>query len=82
MPYEIFVENLIKMVPFTADEEEEGIALKGLIFLWGKDSNLLIPYKQRLVQVLENDLANTKKYMLEEPLLSELVKWLNTLKSQ
>lgn len=36
MPHQIFVDNLVKMMPFQGDEGEEGTALKCLIFLYTK----------------------------------------------
>jgi len=32
-------------MPFKGDEEEEGVALKALMFLWNKDTNLLFAYR-------------------------------------
>lgn len=60
------------MMPFKGDEEEENIALKALIFLWNKDASLLQPHRQKIVQIVENDLSNVSKYHIEEPLLSQL----------
>ena len=82
MPYQIFVDNLVKIMPFTADQQEEQVALKGLYFLAKKDANLIAPHKHKVIQILENDLANVKKYNIEEPLTGELNKWLSILKSQ
>ena len=65
MPYQIFVDNLVKVMPFTGDQEEEQVALKGLYFLANKDAKLIAPHKQKLIQILENDLANVKKYNIE-----------------
>ena len=75
MPYQVFLDNLVKMMPFQGDEEEENIALKALVFLWNKDASLLQPHKARIIQIVENDLANIKKYSIEEPLLSKLREW-------
>jgi len=80
MPYQIFLENLITMMPFQGDEEEENVALKTLIFLWNKDASLLQPHKQRIVQIVENDLINLTKYHIEEPLISQLREWVNVLR--
>ncbi len=82
MPYQIFVDNLVKVMPFTGDQEEEQVALKGLYFLANKDAKLIAPHKQKVIQILENDLANVKKYNIEQPLIGELNKWLSVLKSQ
>lgn len=67
-------------MPFKGDEEEENVALKTLIYLWNKDSSLLAAYKQRILQIVENDLNHTTKYHIEEPLLSQLREWLNILR--
>lgn len=52
-------------MPFTGDQEEEQVALKGLYFLANKDVKLIAPYKHKIIQILENDLANVKKYNIE-----------------
>ncbi len=52
MPYKVFLENLLQMMPFQGDEEEEHIALRTLMYLWNTDSTLLVPHKQRIVQIV------------------------------
>lgn len=52
MPYQVFIQNLVSMMPFKGDEEEENIALKALIFLWNKDATLLQPHRQKIVQIV------------------------------
>lgn len=66
-------------MPFKGDEEEENVALKTLIFLWNKDASLLTQYKQRIVQIIENDLLHSTKYHIEEPLLSQIREWAKVL---
>jgi hypothetical protein len=51
-----------------------------LIFLWGKDQSLLQPHKARIIQIVEKDLKETKKYHIEEPLFSQLKEWHNILR--
>ena len=45
MPHEVFVDNLIKMMPFSGDEEEEGSAWKCIIYLHNNNPTLIQPYR-------------------------------------
>lgn len=76
MPHQIFVDNLVKMMPFQGDEGEEGTALKCLIFLYTKTPELILPYREALCKIIENDLSHIKKYVLAEPLLSDIREFL------
>lgn len=67
MPHQIFVDNLVKMMPFRGDEGEEGTALKCLIFLYAKTPELILPYREALRRIIENDLCHIEKYALAEP---------------
>ena len=68
MPHQVFVDNLIKMMPFSGDEEEESTAWKCLIFLFRNNSALITPYRDHLLKIMENDFSNVKKYNLTEDL--------------
>ena len=72
MPYEVFVDNLVKMMPFSGDEEEEGVAWKCLMFLHRVNKGLIVPYRDGLIKIMENDFANPKKYYLTEALMQML----------
>ena len=72
MPHQVFVDNLIKMMPFSGDEEEEATAWKGLIFLFRNNAGLITPYRDQLMKIMENDFGNVKKYGLSEELQSAL----------
>lgn len=72
MPHQVFVDNLVKMMPFQGDEGEEGTALKCLIFLYTKNPDLIRPYREALAKIIENDLTNLEKYGITEPLLTNL----------
>jgi hypothetical protein len=52
MPHQIFVDNLVKMMPFQGDEGEEGTALKCLIFLYTKTPELILPYREALCKII------------------------------
>lgn len=80
MPHQVFVDSLVQMMPFQGDEEEEGSAIKGLIFLAARNPALLHPHRPKLIAILENDLSNPKKYHLEEPLLSQTHNFLAQLR--
>ncbi len=64
MPHQIFVDNLIKMLPFQGDEEEESSALKAILFLAVNNPQVLMPHREAIVRILTNDLSQTKKYKL------------------
>lgn len=57
-------------MPFQGDEEEEPSALKAILFLATNNPQVLAPHREAIIKILENDLSNTKKYNLEEPLIS------------
>lgn len=76
MPHQVFLDNLVKMMPFQGDEGEEGTALKCFIFLYTKNPDLVLPYRESLIKIIESDLTNTEKYGLSEPLLSNLREFL------
>lgn len=65
MPHQIFVDNLIKMMPFQGDEEEEGSALKALIFLHQNNPAVILPHREAIVRIIENDLSHVEKYLLK-----------------
>lgn len=72
MPHQVFVDNLVKMMPFQGDEEEEPSALKAILFLAANNPQVLAPHRDLIVKILENDLSQPKKYHLEEPLIGQL----------
>jgi len=45
MPLQVFVDNLVKMMPFEGDEEEEPTALKAILFLAGSNPQVLAPHR-------------------------------------
>lgn len=45
MPHQIFVDNLVAMMPFKGDEEEEPSALKAILFLAAKNPQVLAPHR-------------------------------------
>ena len=45
MPLQVFVDNLVKMMPFQGDEEEEPTALKAILFLAGSNPQVLAPHR-------------------------------------
>ena len=45
MPHEVFIDNLVKMMPMQGDEEEEGTAWKCLMFLFGTNPQFILPYR-------------------------------------
>ena len=72
IPHQVFVDNLVKMMPFSGDEEEESTAWKCLIFLFRTNSALVTPYRDQLMKLMENDFKNIKKYGLTEELQTAL----------
>jgi hypothetical protein len=72
MPHQVFVDGMIKMMPFQGDEEEEPSALKAILFLAANNPQVLAPHRDAIIKILENDLSQPKKYLLEEPLIGEL----------
>lgn len=44
MPYEMFVANLIRSMPFKGDEEEEKAAIRCIMHLSQANSTLIQPY--------------------------------------
>jgi hypothetical protein len=81
MPHQIFVDNLVKMMPFTGDEEEEGVALRAIVFLYTKNPGLILGHREALVKIIKNDLGQPEKYHLKEPLLADLHTFLGKLGS-
>ncbi len=69
---EIFIDNTLKIMPFIGDESEERTVHKMLLFLANFNGELLKPHLPRIVQLLEQDLPQAKKYKIKEPLLTEL----------
>jgi hypothetical protein len=72
MPHQVFLDNLVNMMPFKGDEEEEASAWKCIIFLFSVNPQLILPYREGLVKLLENDFSNPKKYGLSEQLMANL----------
>jgi hypothetical protein len=64
MPHQVFVDNLMKMLPFQGDEEEEPSALKAILFLAANNPQILAPHRDTIGRILENDLSQVKKYNL------------------
>lgn len=81
IPMEIFVDNTLKQMPFVGDETEERTVHKMLMFLADHNGALLKPHVKRIVELLEHDLAQTKKFRIKEPLLSQLTQFLAKMKS-
>lgn len=72
LPMEVFVENTLKIMPFVGDETEERTVHKMLLFLADYNGALLKPHIRRIIELLEHDLPQAKKYKIKEPLLSQL----------
>jgi len=78
---EIFIDSTLKLMPFIGDESEERTVHKMLMFLADFNGALLKPHLPRIVQLLEHDLLQAKKYKIKEPLLTQLTQFLVKIKS-
>lgn len=81
IPMELFIQNALNNMPFKGDETEERTVLKMLLFLSESRGDLLRPHINRIIELLEHDLPQAKRYKIKEPLLTQLVAFLTRLKT-